>query len=464
MDSNLLFKFESTAIAGFVLKIVHRYEHLLLPQMGINRINPLIKRYAPDAFFTMPISKLAGKRIVIDAHGWMYANMSTARKKVVDRTDIVKEEPNMVDIRREWFLSAIAFILKWLSYNVTPIFVFDGHHPSEKDATKEKRHAKRIAQRAKIDAIYSQLRNNPLDAPGNLIEELRKELRNYNSISAEDFELFKTVLAGIGIPCLQAAADGEQVCAMLCVEGKVAAVFSVDTDNLVYGCPLVINKFSESSSYDENGNRVLDVKCVRLDRALAGLNIPHSVFVDLCIMSGCDYNKNMPGYAAIKSFGLLQKWGSIDDLPRNLNIECLRHLRCRDIFKYVPSASIIVEEDEETPPIDEEEVLPLEDVSPMHPAILRQPIIRGEALDINKMAIANARDYLEMVGVGGQIEKIIANYERLTPSTAGTVADLQLLPGPRYVPPPPRVTLQIIPPAPIRFLTLNVSTAATSGV
>lgn len=458
--------------------------------MGINGLNPLIRRYAPDAFFTMPISKLATKRIAIDAYGWMYANMSTARKKVINRTDIAKEEPNAVDIRREWFLLAIAFILGWLSYNVTPIFVFDGQHPVEKDETKEKRRDKRIAQRAKIDAIYLQLQNDTLGNRGNVIEELRKELRNYNYIPAEDFELFKTVLSGIGVPCLQANGDGEQVCAMLCVEGKVAAVFSVDTDNLVYGCPLVINKFSESVSYDEHGNRVGNVDCVRLDRVLAGLNITHSVFVDLCIMSGCDYNKNMPGYASIKSYGLLQKWGSIDDLPRNLNIECLRHHKCRDIFKYVPSSSIIIEDEQMSPlPGEEEDTFvgipntpdlkiqlideTAENISPIHPAILGRPIVRSGVLDIDKMAITNARDYLEMVGVGGQIEKIITNYHRLTPSTDGTIDDLGLLPGPRYAPPPPRITLQIMPQmsytpvnpcTPVKFLTLNVSPAASSGI
>lgn len=266
--------------------------------MGIKGINQLIKRHVSDAYFQMPIAKLSGKRIAIDAHNWMFTNMAIARKKVINKTDIAIEEPNSVEIRREWFLAAINFITGWLSYNITPVFVFDGEHPPEKADTKSKRKDIRLASKSKIDTLYSQLKGDILLRPANIIEELRKELRNYNYISSEDLELFKMVIKGIGIPCLQAAQDGEQLCSMLCIEGKVAAVFSVDTDNLIYGCPLLITKFSDKYSYDENGNRVAHVDCVRHDRILTGLNMTHSQFVDLGIMSGCDFNTNMPGYAS----------------------------------------------------------------------------------------------------------------------------------------------------------------------
>lgn len=424
--------------------------------MGVKGINPLLKRYAPDAFFTMPIHQLSGKRIAIDGNNWMYTNMAIARKKVINRTDVAVQEPNPVEIRREWFLAALNFIVGWLSYNITPVFVFDGTHLPEKDDTKAKRRDTRIAARVKINALYTQLRNMTLERPANLVDELRKELRNYNYISGEDFELFKMVIKGIGIPCLQAIADGEQLCSMLCVDGKVAAVFSVDTDNIVYGCPLIVTGFSETYTYDEYGNRIAHLDCVRHDRILAGLNVSHSLFVDLCIMSGCDFNTNMPGYAAIKSFALLQKYGSIDDLPRNLNTECLKHIRCRDIFKYIPSDDLLAKEavviddnGEGSPKIDYEglKILPPQNTSP---------------LDINKQAIATARDYLEMAGVSGQIERIITSYHNVTPASDGYVDELKLAPAPKYTPPAPRMmlTLNRSPATPI----IGVTTVPTPNM
>ena len=410
--------------------------------MGIKDINKLTKRHAPDAFFTLPINLLSGKRIAIDGPNWMYTNMAIARKKVINRTDIATQELNPIEIRREWFLAALNFITGWLSYNITPVFVFDGQHLADKDDTKAKRRDARVATRAKIEALYKQLDGDILERPGNIIEELRKELRNYNFISSEDFELFKMVIKGIGIPCLQATGDGEQLCSALCVDRKVAGVFSADTDNLVFGCPLVINGFSETCSYDEYGNRVAHLDCVRLDRILDGLKMSHSLFVDLCIMCGCDFNTNMPGYASIKSYGLLQKHGSIDDLPRNLNTECLKHIRCREIFKYIPSQELIVE----TPDEYDHPELGYGDLN-ITESNGNNGVVFGP-LDINKRAITTARDYLEMAGISGQIERIIASYHQVTPSSDGYIESLSLGDPPHYVPPPQRVTLNIITRSP----------------
>lgn len=388
--------------------------------MGIIGINKLLQRNAPQAFFTIPITKFSGKRIAIDANNWMYTNMAIARKKIINKTDIANIDPSSNEIRKEWLLMALNFIIGWLNYSITPVFVLDGTHPIEKDDTKAKRRDVRNASKIKIEALTSQIRNNNIEKQYDIIEELRKELRNYNYISTEDFELFKMIIKGIGIPCLQAKGDAEQLCSMLCIEGKVAAVYSSDTDNLVYGCPLIITGInSQMVSYDENGMKVSYLDCVRHDKILQDLQISHSFFVDLCIMCGCDYNTNMPGYAAIKSFDLLKKYGCIEDLPRNFNTECLKYQRCRDIFKYVVSDTIIdLKDDEEKP-----------------------------SLDINRGAIKTSRDYLEMGGVSGQIERIIYAYNNMQPVSDGFIDDLKLNPTIKYVPPSQRVTLIINRPS-----------------
>ena len=310
-----------------------------------------------------------------------------------------------------------------MTHNVTAVFVFDGINiPPEKDEIKAKRRDAKIATKAKIDALYQQLHANLLEQPANIVDELRKELRNYNVISNEDFELFKIVLKGIGVPCLQASGEAEQLCSSLCIDGRVAAVFSADTDNLVHGCPLIINGFSDTYSYDEFGNRVTQLNCVRIDTVLQGLNMTHSIFVDLCIMAGCDYNVNMKGYAAIKSYDLLQKYGSIDNLPRDYDTTCLKYQSCREIFAYKSSETLIVNVGDEGS--------------------------TGNSLDINKQAITMSRDYLEMAGISGQINKIVTVYQHIVSANDGHVEELNLAPVLRYVPPLPKV----------KFLTLNIIT------
>lgn len=409
--------------------------------MGINGLNKFVKKHARDAFIPVPIASFSGKRIAIDGNNWMYTNMATARKKVINRSDVALAEPDAFAIRREWFLMALNFIIGWLSFNVTPVFSYDGRHPPEKADTKAKRRDARVAAKVKIDALYEQLKGDILARPANIVEELRKELRNYNFIAYEDFELFKLVLKKIGIPSLQAVADGEHLCSSLCIEGKVAAVFSNDTDNLVYGCPLLITGFSDYATYDEHGYRVTHLDCVRLDRLLAGLNISHSTFVDLCIMSGCDFNTNMPKCAAHRSYKLIKQYGSIDNLPRNLNIECLKHVRCREIFQYVPSDELIVKSDDSEEPNEEDEFL--------------QHVVDHNPLDVNKRAIATARECLELAGISGQIDRIIDVYRTVTPATDGYAINLDLATAPRYVPPPAHLARDPTGFAPRKFV-LNV--------
>ena len=94
----------------------------------------------------------------------------------------------------------------------------------------------------------------------------------------------------MGYLFLQATHEGEQLCAMLAWEGKVDAVFSTDTDLLVYATPLVINDFGKFAYNPETKITEEYYECVQFDGILDSLKISYNTFVDLCIMSGCDYN------------------------------------------------------------------------------------------------------------------------------------------------------------------------------
>jgi flap endonuclease-1 len=355
--------------------------------MTIKGLNDLKKKHAPNANLKISMKQFSGKRIAIDANLWMKKNMSVVRTKIIDKTDLRNNEPNEHEIRREWFLAVINFIKKWLSNNTTPIFVFDGKPRKEKENTVSSRKQDQEAIKYKIDAFYKMVKDQ--NSPVSIVDDLRKALKSYNPISYDDRELFKMILRGIGIPCLQALHDAEQLCSSLCIDGKVAAVYSDDTDNYAFGCPLLITGFSNTYTYDEYNNVVSDVDCVRLDKFLEGLNITHNVFVDLCIMCGCDYNTNMPGYAAIKSYNLLQKYGSIDALPRNFDTTCLDHNNCRNIFKYVPYQEFISDDDKEI------------------------------SLNINIDTLDTCRDYLDIVGISSQVKVIVDAYTTLIAPTDG---------------------------------------------
>lgn len=369
--------------------------------MGIKDINKILTQQSPNSFFVMPLNMLSGKRVAIDSSFWMRASMSTARKRVIERLNLLTDEINVQDIRREWFLLAINFVLDWLSYGVHPIFIFDGHSIPEKIRVKEDRHNKKLAAKKKIEDLYQQIHNPNNLNTGVILADLKKKLTNYNYLDSEEYELFRLIISGIGIPCLQAIGDAEHLCTSLCIEGKVAAVYSSDTDNLAYGCPLLITSFDKGYHHNEFGNRVIRLNCVRHDRILYDLKLNHETFVELCIMLGCDFNTNMPGIAT-KSYRIISQYKSIDNLPKDkYNITCLNHIRCRELFSYCDSRTLTV----------------------------------GDyCIDINKNFMMGVRDYLEMVGVSSQIPRIVDVYSRITPAVDGYVTELNLAPAPKYKP------------------------------
>lgn len=384
--------------------------------MGINGLGDFLKKKpgVTEAYFDMPYDKLSGKRIAIDAYGWMYKSLANARKKIIDRTDLARQEPNVHEIRKEWLNSSVDFVTGWFVYNITPIFVFDGEHPVDKHNKKNERREKRKLSKDKIDALYHKIKtaSSFLELSPNIIEELRKELKNYTKVTKDDVDIFKKFVQALGAPCIQAPGEAEEECSMLCIDKKVAAVFSVDTDNLVYGCPLLITGFSYNYIYDEYGMQIPQVKCIRIDKILDALSLTHSQFVDLCIMAGCDYNKNMPKCAAGRSYDLIKEYVNIENLPKRYDITCLNHRRCRELFSY------------------------------------KSFIVADADLVVDLSAIENYRDFLIEYDLAKHIHKIQSCYKCLTAPSDGWVDDLKLKELPKYKPPAilkcKNVTLRII--------------------
>lgn len=287
--------------------------------MGIDNLLPFLREICPNACRKRPVSDFRGRRIAIDANNWMFANMIIAHRKVVDITDVAAADPDRVKIVQQWLSDLLEYVCKWLTYGVTPIFVFDGTHPEEKARTKQKRWEEREKHfqlvkrlREELDQIDLLLRS------GQIVTDYKKALYKCSMIKSEDTELLKTVLQGIGIPMMQAKGDGEKLCSMLCREGIVAGVFSADSDNIVYGCPILITGF-DGFTYDTmTGNKVHQVMTYESQGILNALGMSSESFIDFCIMLGCDYNDhcNIPGIGIKKAFELIKKFGTIDNIPR----------------------------------------------------------------------------------------------------------------------------------------------------
>lgn len=321
--------------------------------MGVNKLRKFIQERTPDAFFKLDIVQLTGMKVAIDANNWMFTNYAIAMKKVVDRINVAVQDPDPSEVRRVWFSAVFNFISKWVECRILPVFVFDGEHPPEKADTKRKRGDTRRKLREKINKTKHDLQNIDLFDRATLdVEELQKNMANDTSISPADFEAFRNFLGELCVPVVQAKGDGEQLCSSLCIEGKVAAVFSTDTDNLVYGCPLLITNFSK-----EWINKSPHLDCIRADKVLEGLQMNREEFVDFCIMCGTDFNENMKGYASKKCFNLIKEHRSIDVLPAKFDVSCLNHRRCREIFSHQSSSDLVLGQCDLRPIIENQQAI-----------------------------------------------------------------------------------------------------------
>lgn len=356
--------------------------------MGIENFNEFIKKEAPTAFTEIPATYFKNTVIAIDAHNYIYTNMFISLKQSLRgvnlRDDVSAGHDN--DLKIQAFLKQIVrFVINLTSYSITPVFVFDGPNIEGK-VVRVKRQENNRKAHANIKKLESELeQQDPLERTDEDIEELRRLKGSVTHINAEEMNLFKDLLTKIGIPIIQADGDGEHICCMLVREGLATAVYSRDTDCMVYGCPIMLKKLKKPS-----GKRYHVFEVTQFAPILKNLKISYESFVDLCIMAKCDYNTNIPNIAMVKSYKLLKKYKNIETVAEQEghDIECLNHEFCRDQFRICPAVELLHD--------DHNGVIP--------------------TLKINKDAIKNddARRILRLYDADDLFNALVASYRNIT--------------------------------------------------
>lgn len=304
--------------------------------MGINSINTFLKKKAGAAFTTLLLKDFKDKRIAIDMNNYLYTIFCVCSKNF-----IMKMSDPLGEIDRNEILSKVIdiilnFILNFLKAGVTPVFVWDGEVSDLKSECRKSRKQKKTNILDEINMLKEKLlKINPVLRKKDDVFSLKKKMCQYNYVSRVEMNAINSLLQKMGIPSIKAPFEGEKLCASLAIEGVVAAVWSADTDNYALGTPILI---TGSPGYDLEGDMIVDV--VILNRILGILNVSHKLFVDLCIMCGCDFNTNIKGIGVVRSFNLLTEYKRIPRIMNNLDhfdFSVLNYKECREIFKYCPS-------------------------------------------------------------------------------------------------------------------------------
>ncbi len=306
--------------------------------MGIDKLNKFLQKKTPNAYIKKSVYDFENQKVAFDVSLFMYKYMSYALKIVVNKTNLLEHDIDRKELLRIWINAMIKSLCIWLTYKITPVMVFDGVAGSIKNDTLQTRWESKKLKKEKIATLTEQIRTDPLTYC-HLIKDLKHQLINYIELLPEDKLLFKNVLESIGLPCLTATSEAEQLCAMLCKEKYCVACYSLDTDLLCYGCPIMITSFSDEYGIDENGYQEIQLNCIFIHKVLEQLNMTEAMFVDFCILLGCDYNTSIKQIGPEKAYKLILKHLTIENIPKDTS--CLNHLVCREAFKNVEAKKLV---------------------------------------------------------------------------------------------------------------------------
>jgi 5'-3' exonuclease len=313
--------------------------------MGIKSLHRILEKYSPGCYKTVHLSHFSYKKVAIDISLYLYKYKAIHGERWV-----------------ECFLSLIVCLRKW---DVHCIFIYDGQAPVEKVEEQLRRRETRSKMGDKIKEIENQLREyEETGVIGELIEEIskketvvslfrKKELKiNVGAVKAklesmrsmmisivpDDISLSQKLFDVMHIPYVKAPAEAECYASQLCVDGKVDAVLSEDTDVMAYGTPVFLTKIDTRSD---------TVVQITYSSILEEMGMTKETFTDLCIMCSCDYNSNLPLIGPEKSYQLLSVHKTIENVINHLQetkkasytddiCSILKYQRCRELFSTYP--------------------------------------------------------------------------------------------------------------------------------
>jgi len=297
--------------------------------MGIKQLNNLLRSKCPDVFREIHLSELAYQKVSIDVSLYLCKFKSLS------------------DSWLGCFTKLISCLRK---NNVHCVFIFDNGHPEEKTKEREERRNNREKNRVRIEMWESYLEkyekgeeewNTCLDeligsgpAATLTVAEKTKEVKNILEkkrrslllISDEDFVKLRLLFDAMKVSYYDAPLEAETMCADLCKRGLVAAAMSDDTDVLAYGSPVFLTKVD---IYRGTATKIVYKEM--LEKLKLGSS---SQFLDLCIMCGTDYNKNIAKVGCETSYKYILQYGDIETigLSKGLDLTVLNYKKSRELF------------------------------------------------------------------------------------------------------------------------------------
>ncbi|KIP03856.1 hypothetical protein PHLGIDRAFT_129893 [Phlebiopsis gigantea 11061_1 CR5-6] len=264
--------------------------------MGIKGLTALLAEHAPHAIKEHEIKTLFGRKVAIDASMSIYQFLIAVRQK--DGEMLQNDAGETTSHLMGFFYRTIRMV----ENGIKPLYVFDGKPPELKAGVLSKRFERR--EEAKDEQEEAKETGTT--------EDVDRFSRRQVKVTREHNEECRKLLGLMGIPYVVAPSEAEAQCAELARGGKVYGAGSEDMDTLTFNAPILLRHLTFSEA------RKQPISEINLARALEGLEMTMSQFVDLCLLLGCDYLEPIRGVGPKSALKLIREHGGLGEVVEHL--------------------------------------------------------------------------------------------------------------------------------------------------
>ena len=232
--------------------------------MGIPKLN----RYLNDNCNKGSIKKthlktLKGKTLVIDTSIYLY--------KFISNGDLLEQMYLFISILK--------------SYDIIPIFIFDGKPPPEKRELLLKRHNDKKVVEGECKLLEDKLLLiESIEDKEKIEMELLSLKKKCIRIKDEDIEKVKELMRAYGVKYIDAERESDELCGYLIKNNIAYGCISDDMDMFMYKCKFIIRHLSLLNH---------TIVLYDYDKICDDLNKTSDELTDVLLLCGTDYNINI---------------------------------------------------------------------------------------------------------------------------------------------------------------------------
>lgn len=267
--------------------------------MGIKGLTQLIKKNSPTSIEHIGLYTMKGKRVAIDTSIFLYKSLMNVRSK----GDYLRSKDGKVVSHIQGLYHKTN---QYLTFGITPIYIFDGKPPKEKGDCISKRQKKASECKEKL----------ALATDATLEKEKVALEKGSIRIKKEYIDDLKRLFDLMGVSYIHADGEAEAYASELCRLGFVDGVVTEDMDTLSYGCPQLIR-----GCIDKSIKRPEVCTTFNFERILIDFKMTHDEFIDMCIMCGCDYCPTIPKVGPVRAMKFIQKYRTIENYLEKENVD-----------------------------------------------------------------------------------------------------------------------------------------------